>query len=234
MKKGATFADKIIDFNRQLSFDLPLPPGFAVLNPFLEGAHVTDLMETFYRKFYQDHRERKFVIGINPGRHGAGTTGIPFTDTKRLGTICGITTDMKSTHEVSSLFVYDMIGAYGGVESFYHHVYIHSLFPLALIRLNEKGTWVNCNYYDDKQLAARLEGYMIAQLRKQVAFGVDRQTAYVLGKKNAVYFEKINRKEQFFKQIKVLPHPRYIQQYKSKEKPAYIQEYLEALRPNGH
>lgn len=231
MKSKTTFADKIIDFNRQLTFDLPLPEGFAVLNPFLEGAHVTELMESFYRKFYNDDNERKFLIGINPGRHGAGTTGIPFTDTKRLGALCGIKTAMKSTHEVSSLFVYDMIQAYGGVESFFGNVYIHSIFPLALIRLNDKGSWVNCNYYDDKELTARLEGYMIEQLRRQMEFGVDRETAYVLGKKNAVFFEKINQKERFFKRVEVLPHPRYIQQYKTREKPAYIRQYLEALQP---
>jgi len=50
-----------------------------------------------------------------------------------------------------------------------------------------------------------------------------------LGKKNAVFLEKINQQEKFFDQMTVLEHPRYIQQYKSKEKPMYIDKYLLAL-----
>lgn len=224
-----TFADKILDFHANLAFQESLPPGFGVLNPMKETDGVLELMTRFYKKYYNDNKIRKFIIGINPGRHGAGTTGIPFTDSKRLSMVCGIDSALPSTHEVSAHFVYDMIAAYGGVRAFYGDVYIQSMFPLALVREGSRGGWVNCNYYDDSRLVEALEPYMVEKLKQQVSFGVDRSTAYILGKKNAKYFEKLNKKEKLFEKTVVLAHPRYIQQYRSKDKEDFITEYIEAL-----
>ena len=46
---------------------------------------------------------------------------------------------MKSvhTHEVSSVFMYDMINAFGGVEKFYKEFYINSPFPLAIVEIQK-------------------------------------------------------------------------------------------------
>jgi hypothetical protein len=63
-----------------------------------------------------------------------------------------------------------------------------------------------------------------------VAFGVDQSTAYVLGKKNAKYFERVNKREKLFDKMVILPHPRYIQQYRSKDKALFINEYIEVLK----
>src|SRR5690606_3910221 len=106
------------------------------MNPFESDPEARRVMRCFYRKFYADRGSRKFLIGINPGRLGAGVTGIPFTDTKHLIRHCGIPTDLAATHEPSAAFVYRMIAAYGGVADFYGAFYIHSLFPLALLRRN--------------------------------------------------------------------------------------------------
>ena len=230
LQPNRTFADKILDFHKELRYEDPLPPGFGVLNPMQETPGVLRLMEQFYHKFYADHHRRRFIVGINPGRHGAGTTGIPFTDSKRLKSLCGIESDLPATHEVSAHFVYDMIEAYGGVHAFYGDIYIQSMFPLALVREGNRGGWVNCNYYDDPRLIEALMPYMRRQLKKQVAFGVDRSTAYVLGKKNAKYFEILNKKEHLFDKMIVLAHPRYIQQYRSRDKELFIDEYIRALK----
>jgi adenosylmethionine-8-amino-7-oxononanoate aminotransferase len=42
-------------------------------------------MKKFYQKYYTDNKFRKFIIGINPSRHGAGVTGASITDTKAAG-----------------------------------------------------------------------------------------------------------------------------------------------------
>ncbi|NLX67760.1 MAG: DUF4918 family protein, partial [Bacteroidales bacterium] len=97
---GRNIANKIIAFNRELHYAGELPEGFQVLNPFLENQETMSVMEAFYHKYYNDTHQRRFIIGINPGRHGAGVTGIPFTDTKRLENICGITMHSAHTHEV--------------------------------------------------------------------------------------------------------------------------------------
>ena len=165
-----TFADKVIQFNQQLSFNKKLPDGIQIMNPFEGNTEILTIAKTFYHKFYNDNRPRKFIIGINPGRLGAGVTGIPFTDTKRLASICNIKIDSFSTHEPSSVFVYDVIEKYGGVEKFYGNYYIHSICPLGFTQLNKNGKQVNCNYYDYEELFQCMKPFMISCLKKQIAF----------------------------------------------------------------
>ncbi|WP_352422754.1 SMUG2 DNA glycosylase family protein [Proteiniphilum sp.] len=222
-------ADKVIAFNRGLRYAGELPEGFQVLNPFLENPETMQVMEAFYRKYYNDTNPRRFIIGINPSRHGAGVTGVPFTDTKRLESVCGITMHSAHTHEVSSWFMYDMIEAYGGAEAFYSQFYINSPFPLAIIRATKDGNWLNANYYDDKTLFEMVKGFMIESLRKHIEIGLDTSEVFILGKKNADFIAKLNKKEKLFDRMTVLEHPRYIQQYKSKEKQLYIDKYLLAF-----
>lgn len=229
MKKAETFAEKVIDFNENLDYTGNLPDGFQVMNPFKENPETLVVMREFYRKYYNDNKVRKFLVGINPGRHGAAVTGVPFTDTKRLEQVCGIKMESAHTHEVSSVFVYEMIAAFGGAEVFYQEFYINSPFPLAIVRESKKGDWVNANYYDDATLFEMVEPFMIDMLKKQIAIGLDTSEVYILGKKNADFIKKINKKSQLFGEIKVLEHPRYIQQYKSKDKDFYINKYLKIL-----
>lgn len=223
-----SLADKIIAFNKNLVFTDPLPAGFAVMNPFVENPETMQVMQQFYQKFYNDHHPRQFIIGINPSRHGAGLTGVPFTDTKRLESACGIKMQSAYSHEVSSVFMYDMIEQFGGVQEFYSRFYINSPFPLAIIR-NTKGKWLNANYYDDKALFNAVESFMVQTLKKHIATGIDTRLAFVLGKKNAGFIHQINKKEKLFERLEVLEHPRFIQQYRSRFKDQYISKYLEIL-----
>ena len=150
-----TFGDKVVAFNAQLNYTGELPPGFQVVNPFMDNPETMVVMKKFYDKYYNDNRERKFIVGINPGRHGAAITGVPFTDTKRLEEVCGIKMHSSYSHEVSSVFVYEMIKEYGGVEKFYQNFYINSVFPLAIV-IDKKGKWLNATYYDDRSEKRRV------------------------------------------------------------------------------
>lgn len=225
----ATFADRVIKFNSELDFSGVLPRGIQVMNPFMEDRQILTVTETFYKKFYNDNNIRKLILGINPGRFGAGTTGIPFTDTKRLKDKCNINIDSVSTHEPSSVFVYEFIEKYGGVRKFYNNYYINAICPLGFIKKNNRDNWINCNYYDYEELFACLQSFIISSLKKQISFGVDSRTCFVLGKKNAQYLKRINDKESFFDKIFVFEHPRYIVQYKWKYKEKYFAEYLKSL-----
>lgn len=227
----STFAEKVVQFNKNLQYLGELPDGFSVLNPYLDNAETLKVMQEFYSKYYADHNKRKFIIGINPSRHGAGVTGIPFTDTKRLNAVCGIKMETAHTHEISSVFMYDMIQEYGGAEVFYRDFYINSPFPLAIVR-NVKGNWVNANYYDDKNLFKMLKDFMIDCLRRHISLGLYTEEVFVLGKKNADFIQKMNKEAGLFREITILEHPRYIQQYKSKEKQMYIDKYLIAFEQN--
>ncbi|HLP54746.1 MAG TPA: SMUG2 DNA glycosylase family protein [Fluviicola sp.] len=224
-----SFADNVITFNRQLHYSGKLPQGFRVLNPYLDNPETMDVMQQFYRKYYNDSDRRRFMIGINPSRHGAGVTGVPFTDTKRLESVCGIEMKSARTHEISSVFMYDMIAQYGGAERFYKDVYINSPFPLAIIRQTKEGSWLNANYYDDPTLFAMVKDFMIESLKSHISLGLDTTEVFVLGKKNADFIRKLNKEANLFEKLTVLEHPRYIQQYKSRNKQLYIDRYMQAL-----
>ena len=224
-----TFADKVVLFNKNLEYLGDLPEGFQVLNPYLDHPETMEVMQKFYHKYYDDSAQRKFMIGINPSRHGAGVTGIPFTDTKRLESICGIKMESARTHEVSSVFMYDMIEEYGGADLFYKDIYINSPFPLAIVR-KSKNRWLNANYYDDKKLFEAVKDFMIDSLKKHISLNLDTSEVFILGKKNAEFISKLNKEAKLFDTMTVLEHPRYIQQYKSKEKQLYIDKYILALK----
>lgn len=223
------FADKVIEFNRSLQYSGQLPDDFRVLNPYLDNPETMDVMQQFYHKYYNDNQQRRFIVGINPSRNGAGVTGVPFTDTKRLKNICGIEMKSAYTHEISSVFIYDMIAEYGGAESFYKNFYINSPFPLAIIRQTKEGKWLNANYYDDSTLFEMVKEFMIASLKKHISLGLNTSDVFILGRKNADFISKLNKEAQLFEHLQVLEHPRYIQQYKSKEKQLYIDKYILAL-----
>jgi len=224
-----TFAKKIIQFNDNLHYNGKLPKGIRIMNPFRENPSIKTITKTFYNKYYKDNKKRRMILGINPGRLGAGATGIPFTDTKRLAEKCNIHIDTFSTHEPSSVFIYEMIEQYGDVKTFYNDYYINSTCPLGFLKRNKRGNWVNCNYYDYEELYKSMESFIISSIKKQIAFGIKTDICFSLGKKNAKYLERINEKEHLFNQIIPLDHPRYIVQYKSREKNSYISDYLKKL-----
>src|SRR5690606_34311018 len=129
-----TLADRIIAFNRTLEYRGTLPQGIAVMNPFREQGPAASVSELFYRKYYSDNIPRNFIIGINPGRFGAGQTGVPFTDPIRLQERCNIPFPGEPLREVSSVFMYEMMDAFGSIERFYKMFYIHSVCPLGFIK----------------------------------------------------------------------------------------------------
>ncbi|MDR4952922.1 SMUG2 DNA glycosylase family protein [Chryseobacterium sp. ES2] len=226
---NTTFADHVITFNESLNYTGNLPEGFDVLNPYLENPETLMVMQKFYHKYYNDSSRRKFIIGINPSRHGAGVTGVPFTDTKRLESVCGIKMESAHTHEISSVFMYDMMESYGGADLFYKDIYINSPFPLAIVRKTKNG-WLNANYYDDKRLFEAVKDFMVESLKKHISLTLDTSEVFILGKKNADFISKLNKEAKLFDKMTVLEHPRYIQQYKLKEKQLYIDKYILALQ----
>jgi hypothetical protein len=225
-----TFADKIISFNKNIVFSGQLPKNVSIMNPFKENKEALQISTKFYKKFYNDTNKRHLILGINPGRFGAGVTGVPFTDTKRLLEECGLKFDGKSTHEPSATFIYEMINAYGGVENFYSKFYIHSVCPLGFTIINDKGKEINYNYYDSKELTDSVYDFIIENLKKQISFGISTDVCFCFGTgKNVNFLKKINEEFRFFQKIVPLEHPRFIMQYKSKSKQFYLDKYLEEL-----
>jgi hypothetical protein len=226
------FADRVIQFNRELTYTGdPLPNGIRIMNPFREHDNVMGIVEAFYHKYYNDNNKRHIILGINPGRFGAGLTGIPFTDPKRLISECHIPYSGKMSHEPSSVFIYEMINAYGGPEAFYKDVYINSPCPLGFTSIDSKGKETNYNYYDSKELTEAVRSFMIENIHKQIDLGIKTDTCFCFGTgKNEKFLKKLNDEHKFFGKIIALEHPRFIMQYKTASKQFYIDKYLEAFK----
>lgn len=225
--------DQILDFYAKLDLDEnTLPPKVRVMNPYKkENQEVDRLLKEFYTKYYSDSQPRGLILGINPGRLGAGQTGIPFTDTPALREHCDIETSIE-TRETSSEFVYKMIAAYGGTDTFYKDWFIGAACPLGFLHFNDKGNWVNWNYYDEEALYKSVEDFMIAKLEQQIKICGNPDTAVVWGTgKNMKYLTKLNKRAQLFKQLIPLEHPRYILQYKRKSVDIYLDKFLTHLKP---
>jgi hypothetical protein len=160
-----TFGQNVIRFHEQLIYSGPaLPDGIRVINPFVESMRAMNNIRLFAEKYLDDKNPRHIILGINPSRLGAGVTGIPFTDTKRLVNECKIPYDGKPTHEISSVFIYEMIDAFGGVRDFYNRFYINSPFPLAITRTNFEGKETNYNYYDSAALMKVVHQFIIKSM----------------------------------------------------------------------
>lgn len=219
-----TFDENILDFLFNLRLPFKLPGKIEVLDVHKSLA-VQGVCSTFYQKFYKDNSPRYLLIGINPGRFGAGITGIPFTDPIRLQTDCGIQNNFQKKPELSSVFIYDMINAYGGTEKFYSRFYISAVSPLGFVKEGK-----NLNYYDDKILLKRIEPFVISCIEKQLSFGLHSNICFCIGEgENLKYLKKLNEKHNWFNEIQALSHPRFVMQYKLKKKSLYIQQYLDAF-----
>ena len=222
MAKGLdTFGEKASDFFYSLKPEFSLPEHIEFLLPY-ESKNVRNIIEQFYIKFYNDNKKRIFILGINPGRFGAGTTGIAFTDPIKLESECGIKNDLDKKPELSSTFIYKMIEKAGGPEYFYKQFFLTAICPVGFTK-NGK----NINYYDDKDLLKSTRDFTITTLRKQMNFGAHSKVAICLGEgKNYNYLTKLNDELKLFEEIYPLAHPRFILQYKRKKLDEYIEQYL--------
>ncbi len=222
-----TFADRILSFQKKLAINIKLPSGVEVMNPYREK-YAFSLCEKFYHKFYDDQVTRTMIVGINPGRHGGGITGVPFTDPVKLDTL-GIPSDLPKKRELSADFVYQMIEAYGGAPKFYKKFYISAISPLGFTK-EEK----NLNYYDLKTLPGLLTPFIIDCFQHQLSWGLNKEVCYCLGEgENFKFLKRLNDTHHFFKTIIPLPHPRFIMQYRRKKIDEFITLYLQKLSGDG-
>ncbi|MGK0407751.1 MAG: hypothetical protein ACJAZH_001575 [Roseivirga sp.] len=222
---------KILQFYQNLEFkESLLNKETRVMNPYTEdNPEVQRLLQEFYTKYYSDTNNRTLILGINPGRLGAGLTGIPFTDSPALKNYCDINTSI-ATSETSAAFVYEFIKSFGGPEEFYAQYFIGAACPLGFTHLNDKGNWVNWNYYDSQELFQAVKPFMVKHLKNQIEICGSNERAIVWGNgKNFKFLSAINKEEKLFKAIVPLEHPRYIMQYKRKSLPIYIDKYLEVF-----
>lgn len=202
------------------------------MNPYSD-ASVRGYVQAFLSKFFADNDPRVLVLGINPGRFGAGVTGVTFTDPIALADDCGIDNHLPRRRELSSIFVYDFIRRFGGAREFYRRYFLTAVSPLGFTR---GGT--NYNYYDDPALLRAVTPFITRSIERQIALGGRRDHAIVFGSgANLEFLRRLNERHRFFETLLPLDHPRFIMQYRRKRLDEYYARYdalfREALGARG-
>lgn len=225
MPPRVTFAERVIEFYRRLR-----PPRLGDLDvdclfPYRDP-DVRACMESFYTKFFSDTRKRIFIIGINPGRFGAGTTAVPFTDPVTLERQCAVPNPFAKRRELSAEFIEQVVDRFGGPKQFYRDFFITAASPVGFTRDGK-----NYNYYDDRRLQETVRPFMIRKMREQLEFGARRDVAVILGTgKNYTFLSRLNDELRFFDRLLVVDHPRFVMQYRRKRVGEYLDTYEATLR----
>jgi hypothetical protein len=220
-----TFGEQVVDFFNTLRFDQPLPDGVEAMNPYL-FPETMDAVRKYYTKYYSDSNSRTFIVGINPGRNGAGKTGIAFTDTIRLEKNCSIEHLLAPTTELSSEYIYTVVNAMGGPEAFFSQFYLTSLSPIGFTHQGK-----NYNYYDSPAMLKATFPYMMEHFKRQLEFGANRKVAICLGAgQNVKYLTELNnRLGKPIEHIVAVNHPRFVMQYRRKSMEQEIDTFTKAL-----
>lgn len=155
--------DKILNLHTDFYTNLNNNP---VVKEILEREKITvldgfnknlELVQRYYRTVYRSNASRIVLCGINPGRNGAGKTGIPFLDFRSISQLLS---DIEGDdREQSAQFIFSIINEVGR-ESFYENVYMTNISWFGFTRDGK-----NLNYYDlPSSLATTFTDTFIAEM----------------------------------------------------------------------
>jgi len=223
--RNSSFAEHMIQYYLHLRTDWPVPESVEVIDS-IRHPETMGTLSTFYRRFLAEPYPRVGLFGINPGRFGAGQTGVQFTDPVQLEQVLGIESPFAKRSELSSTFVYRVIAGYGGPRAFFRDFYLSCLCPLGFTRQGK-----NCNFYDLPELRRVTEPWIVEHIQTQLDAGLTSRVAICLGRgRNIEVFEELNQAHGFFQRILVLPHPRWVMQYRRSKLDDHLREYLDCLK----
>ena len=169
----------------------------------------------FDRKFYATDKPKTVLCGINPGRLGAGKTGIPFIDFKSLAML--IPNIERGDTERSAQFFFEIVSHFGA-QNFYRSFYVTNVSWLGYA----KGT-KNINF--DKLPLSTKEA-VISLFRDEMNYIKPTTVISMADIVNEAIKSVLGPSVQT---DIVLPHPNYCAFPKNKEK--CKKQYIEILEP---
>ncbi len=170
--------------------------GICVLSDFLQHP---DVMDAFWSRYYGNQLPREVICGLNPGRLGAGLTGVPFTDFQTLSRwLPGIE---RQDTEPSAQFFAKVVDAMG-VEAFFRRFYVTNVSAVGYVKDGK-----NLNYHDLPEAALRVVERNF--MEEMAAVGPVRIIA--LGRQ--AYATAIRLLSSSVGSVEYLPHPSWIMRY---------------------
>jgi Domain of unknown function (DUF4918) len=219
-----TVGDCISEWLRTVRLEIDLPEGYSVMTPY-DTVEVRSILEQFAKRYQHDDRPRLGLWGINPGRFGAGVTGLSFTDPYALVHQLDINTSLQGRRELSAEFISAVIDAYGGAAPFYRDVVLTAFSPLGFVQNS-----VNINFYDHRGLEQAIVPFVLRHIEAMAKAHVRTDTFVVLGVgKLRRFAEKYVIPVVKPSCVVYLDHPRFIMQYRRKFMTDYVQRYLDVI-----
>lgn len=172
-------------------------------------------MAAFWEKFYGEDAPRIMICGINPGRLGAGKTGIPFLDYESLSQL--IPGVERQDSEKSARFFFQVVKRFGA-EAFFKNFYVTNFSSVGYLR---GGT--NFNYPELPQAALEtVERNFLEE------FETVRPT-HVISLGREVHRSLLRLLPSGIDCSLRLPHPSWIATYRSCEIDHWVGNYHDAL-----
>lgn len=129
-----------------------------ILSEFLDNKK--NIIE-FHKKYVQLNSPKIVMCGINPGRNGAGITGIPFIDTNSLSKMLPDIANPKT--EKSAKFFFSIIEEFG-IDEFYSNIHVTNMSWFGFYKL-DNGTNVNYN-----SLPEEIQNFLIDKFVEEMNF----------------------------------------------------------------
>ena len=184
-----------------------------ILSDFLLDPKIVD---AFWDRYYARRVPRIVVCGINPGRFGAGKTGIPFLDFASLSQLMpGVD---RHDSEKSAAFFCQVIQSYGS-EAFFRDFYVTNVASVGFLRDGR-----NLNYHD---LPAAAQATVEANFCEEMKM-VNPTQVISLG--TAVQHTARKLLSPDIDCSLRLPHPAWVATYRSRETEQWVSDYVEALK----
>lgn len=169
----------------------------------------------FWEKYYGNAVPRIMICGINPGRLGAGKTGIPFLDFASLSQL--IPCIERQYSENSASFFFEVVKSFGA-ESFFKTFYVTNFSSVGFVK-----DGVNFNYHDLPQAALEtVERNFLAEIAIV-------EPTHVISLGREVHLSVLKLLPSSIDCSHYLPHPSWVAIYRSNERDYWVQRYKGVL-----
>ena len=176
-----------------------------------------------FHKIYVEPNSPKVVIcGINPGRNGAGLTGIPFID---FASLSKMLPDIKENDwEPSAKFFFSVIQKFE-IEAFYRNFHVTNISWFGFSRIDKQK---NVNYFE-KDISTEIAIYLIDKFVEEMEH---INPDYIIPLSKPVLYELESLKKQNKIRAKIgirLNHPSWVTTYCSNDLSTWRQKYVDTL-----
>ena len=190
-----------------------------ILSDFLDNK---DNIINFHKKYVEPNSPRVVICGINPGRNGAGLTGIPFIDFESLSNM--LPDIQKKDWEQSAKFFFSVIQEFG-IEEFYKNFHVTNISWFGFSRIDKPK---NVNYFE-KDIFTEIAIYLIDKFVEEMEL-INPDYIIPLSKTVKYELEKLKKQGKIRAEIGTcINHPSWVVTYRRKDLSIWRQKYIDTL-----